>query len=166
MVPGLYAVRVDAEQFLSKELQLTVADGRENAASITLRSRPAVAGVTFKDGKFKLRQPVTFKTVAKKPSAELTAGMPHLLDEVVDILVNHSEIHQLRVEAHWDGSMAADKAQALTDEQAKSIAKYLSSQGIAADRLIPAGMGSKKPLVPNLGAGKAKNRRVEFVVAN
>ena len=166
VVPGLYALRVDAEQYLSKELQLTVADGRENATSITLRSRPAVAGVNFKDGKFKLRQPVSFKTVAKKPSAELSPGMPHLLDEVVDLLVNHSEIHQLRIEAHWDGSMPADKAQVLTDEQAKSIAKYLSTQGIAADRLIPAGMGTKKPVVPNLGAGKAKNRRVEFVVAN
>ena len=164
VVPGLYAVRVDAEQFLSKELQLTVADGRENAISITLRSRPAVAGVTFKDGKFKLRQAITFKMVAKKPSAQLSAGMPHVLDEVVDVLVNHPEIRQLRVEAHWDGSMKADQAQALTDDQAKAVAKYLSDQGIAADRLVPAGMGAKKPLVPNLGAGKSKNRRVELVV--
>jgi outer membrane protein OmpA-like peptidoglycan-associated protein len=166
VVPGLYALRVDAEQYLSKELQLTVADGRENALSITLRSRPAVAAVTFKDGKFKLRQAITFKTVAKKPSAELTAGMPHLLDEVVDVLVNHPEIRQLRVEAHWDGSLAADKAQSLTDDQAKAVAKYLTDQGIPADRLVPAGMGTKKPLVPNLGAGKAKNRRVELVVGN
>jgi OmpA-OmpF porin, OOP family len=131
---------------------------------VTLRTRPAVSGVTFKDGKIKLRQPVTFKTVAGKPSAELTAGMPHLLDEVVDLLVNHSELRQVRVEAHWDGSQKAAKAQTLTDEQAKTVASYLVDQGIAADRVVPVGMGSKKPLVPNLGAGKSKNRRVEFVV--
>ena len=166
VVPGLYALRVDADQFLSKELQLTVADGRENAISITLRTRPAVAGVTFKDGKFKLRQAVSFKTVAKKPSAVLGAGAPHLLDEVVDILVNRSEIRQVRVEAHWDSSLAAENAQALTDDQAKAVAKYLSDQGIAADRVVPVGMGAKKPVVPNLGAGKAKNRRIEFVVVN
>jgi outer membrane protein OmpA-like peptidoglycan-associated protein len=166
VVPGLYALRVDADQFLSKELQLTVADGRENAISITVRSRPAVAGVTFKDGKFKLRQAASFKTVGKKPSAVLGAGMPHLLDEVVDILVNHSEIRQLRVEAHWDSSLQAEKAQALTDDQAKAVAKYLSDQGIAADRVVPVGMGAKKPVVPNLGAGKVKNRRIEFVVVN
>jgi outer membrane protein OmpA-like peptidoglycan-associated protein len=166
VVPGLYALRVDADQFLSKELQLTVADGRENAISITLRSRPAVAGVSFKDGKFKLRQAVSFKTVAKKPSAVLGPGMPHLLDEVVDILVNHSEIRQLRVEAHWDSSLAAEKAQALTDDQAKAVTKYLTDQGIGADRVAPVGMGAKKPVVPNLGAGKAKNRRIEFVVVN
>jgi len=166
VVPGLYALRVDADQYLSKELQLTVADGRDNALSITLRSRPAVAGVTFKDGKFKLRQPISFKLVAKKPSAQLSAGMPLLLDEVVDVVANHPEIRLLRVEAHWDGSLSAEKAQALTDDQAKAVVKYLTDQGIAADRLVPAGMGAKKPLVPNLGAGKAKNRRVELIVGN
>ncbi|HEX7507641.1 MAG TPA: carboxypeptidase regulatory-like domain-containing protein, partial [Polyangia bacterium] len=126
VVPGLYALRVDADQFLSKELQLTVADGRENALSITLRSRPAVAGVTFKDGKFKLRQAISFKLVAKKPSAQLGAGMPHVLDEVVDVLANHPEIRQLRVEAHWDSSLKAEQAQALTDDQAKAVVKYLT----------------------------------------
>jgi outer membrane protein OmpA-like peptidoglycan-associated protein len=164
--PGLYALRVDADKFLSKELQLTVADGRENAVSITLRTRPAIPGVTFKDGKFKLRQAISFKSAAKKPSAQLGSGMPHLLDEVVDILVNHSEIRQIRVEAHWDSSLPADKAQTLTDDQAKAIAKYLSDQGIAADRVVPVGMGAKKPVVPNLGAGKSKNRRIELVVVN
>jgi outer membrane protein OmpA-like peptidoglycan-associated protein len=157
-------VRVDADQYLSKEAQMTVAEGHEGGVSITLRTRPAVAGVSFHNGKFKLRQAITFKKVAGKPSAELTAGMPHLLDEVVDVLVNHPEIRQIRVEAHWDGSMKGAKAQALTDEQAKAVAKYLVDQGVAADRVLSAGMGSKKPLVPNVGAGKSKNRRVEFVV--
>jgi outer membrane protein OmpA-like peptidoglycan-associated protein len=166
VVPGLYALRVDADQYLSKELQLTVADGRENPISITLHSRPAVPGVTFQDGKFKLRQAIRFKSTGKKPSAELGPGMPRLLDEVVDILVNHSEIRQLRVEAHWDGSMKAAQAQTLTDAQAKTVAKYLTDQGIAADRVVPVGMGAKKPLVPNLGAGKVKNRRVELIVVN
>ena len=71
VAPGTYALRVDADQYLSKEMQLTVAEGREGGTSITLRTRPAVAGVTFQDGKFKLRQAITFKTVSGKPSAEL-----------------------------------------------------------------------------------------------
>jgi outer membrane protein OmpA-like peptidoglycan-associated protein len=165
--PGLYAARVDADQYLSKELQINVAEGREAAASVTLHTRPAVAGVSFRDGKFKLHQPITFKAAGKKAAgAELNRGMPLLLDEVVDILVNHPEIRQLRVEAHWDSSLPAAKADALTDAQAKAVAKYLVDQGIAQDRVVPAGMGSKKPLVPNLGKGKLKNRRVELVVAN
>ena len=164
VAPGVYTLRIDEPEFLSKEAQVTVADGRDSGVSITLRARPAVAGATFKDGKIKLRQAVTFKKVGRKPSAELTAGMPHLLDEVVDILVNHSEIRQVRVEAHWDSGLSASKAQELTDAQAKAVAKYLVDQGIAPDRVIAEGMGSKKPIVPNLGRSKYKNRRVEFVV--
>jgi outer membrane protein OmpA-like peptidoglycan-associated protein len=166
VLPGLYAIRVDADQYLSKELQINVADGREAAATVTLHTRPAVAGVTFKDGKLKLRQPITFKPAGKAAGAELSPGMPLLLDEVVDILVNHPEIRQLRVEAHWDSSMASPKVEALTDAQAKAVAKYLVDQGIAAERVTAVGMGSKKPMVPNLGKGKFKNRRVELVVAN
>jgi outer membrane protein OmpA-like peptidoglycan-associated protein len=163
VAPGSYAMRVDADQYLSKEVQVTVAEGREAGVSVTLRTRPAVGGATFRDGKLKLRQAITFKSAGRKPSAQLTAGMPHLLDEVVDVLVNHPEIRQVRVEAHWDSSISAAKAQGLTDEQAKVVAKYLVDQGIASDRVIPVGMGAKKPLVPNLGAGKSKNRRVELV---
>ena len=81
-------------------------------------------------------------------------------------LVNRSEIKQVRVEAHWDSSLPAAQAQALTDEQAKAVAKYLVDQGIAPERVVPVGMAAKKPLVPNLGKGKLKNRRVELVVVN
>jgi len=163
VVQGLYAVRVDAEPYLSKELQTQVAEGHDNALSVVLHTRPAVSGVAFKDGKLKLRQPVMFKA-GKKPSAELAAGMPLLLDEVVDLLVNHPEIRQVRVEAHWDSSLPPPQAQNLTDDQAKAVVKYLVDQGIAPDRLVAAGMGSKKPIVPNLGKGKLKNRRVELVI--
>jgi hypothetical protein len=165
--PGQYVLRVDADQYLSKVVALTVAEGREDAVSVILRSRPVVAGVTFQDGKFKLRQPVAFKSVGKKPSSELTAGAFHLLDEVVDVLVTHPEIRQLRVEAHWDRSLPPAKAQELTDAQAKAVAQYLADQGVGQERVVPVGMGATKPVVPNLGkAAKLKNRRIEFVVVN
>jgi outer membrane protein OmpA-like peptidoglycan-associated protein len=167
VAPGQYIVRIDADQYLSKEMPLTVAEGRENPLNVTLRTRPAVAGVTFQDGKFKLRQAITFKSPGpKKPATELTQGMPHLLDEVVDILVNHPEIKQVRVEAHWDSSTPMPKVQTLTDDQAKAVAKYLTDQGISSDRVVPVGMGSSKPIVPNLGKGKLKNRRIEIVVVS
>lgn len=164
--PGLYAARVDADGYLSKELQINVADGREAAATVTLHTRPAVAGVIFKDGKLKLRQPIAFKVGAKGATSDLTPAMPLLLDELVDILVNHPEIRQVRIEAHWDSSMASPKVDDLTDAQAKAVAKYLVDQGVAADRVAATGMGAKKPLVPNLGKGKYKNRRVDLTVVN
>jgi outer membrane protein OmpA-like peptidoglycan-associated protein len=167
VMPGQYVVRIDADQYLSKVIQLTVAEGRENPASIVLRPRPAVAGVVFLDGKFKLRQAVGFKSAGKKPTVEPTEAGFHLLDEVADVLVNHSEIRQLRVEAHWDSSLPAAKAQALTDAQAKAVAKYLVDEGVGQERVVSVGMGAKKPVAPNLGkAARFKNRRIEFVVVN
>ena len=72
----------------------------------------------------------------------------------------------MRVEAHWGSGLAAAKAQELTDAQAKAVAQYLVEQGVGPERVVSAGMGATKPLVPNLGKGKLKNRRIEFVVAN
>ncbi len=165
--PGQYALRVDADNYLSKVVPLTVAEGRESPVSVILRSRPAVAGVTFQNGKFNLRQAVAFKSVGSKPSSELTARAIHLLDEVVDVLVNHPEIRQLRVEAHWDRTLPPAQAQQLTDAQAKAVAQYLADQGVGQDRVVAEGMGASKPLVPNLGkAAKPKNRRIEFAVVN
>ena len=167
VVPGQYVLRIDADQSLSKVIQLTVVEGQENPVDVTLRSRPAVAGVTLQDGKLKLRQAVAFKAKGKQPSSELAAGAFHLLDEVVDLLVNHPEVHQVRVEAHWDSRLPEAKAQDLTDAQAKAVAQYLVEQGVGQERVLSVGMGAKKPLVPSLGkAARLKNRRIEFVVVN
>ncbi len=167
VLPGQYALRIDADQYLSKVIQLTVAEGVENAANITLRARPAVAGVILRNGKFTLRQAVTFKSAGKKPSSELTAGALRVLDEVVDVLVNHPEIRQLRVEAHWAGRLPAAKSQELTNSQANAVARYLVDQGVGQERVASVGMGAKKPLVPGRSkAAMLKNRRVEFVVVN
>jgi len=166
VAPGVYEARVDAEGHLSKEVQINVTEGHDSSITITLRSRPAVAGATFKDGKIKLRQPISFKPAGKGAPVELNPKVLPELDELVDILVNHPEIRQLRIEAHWDSGTPSPKVDELTDAQAKAVARYLADQGIPADRLVPAGMGSKKPLVPNLGAGKFKNRRIELVVGS
>jgi hypothetical protein len=165
IVPGQYVVHIDSDPYLSKVIQLTVAEGLENPVSIILRSRPAVPGVVFLDGKLKLRQAIAFKSAGKQPTVEPTEGGFHLLDEVADVLVNHPEIRTLRIEAHWDSSLPAAKAQALTDAQAKAIAKYLVDEGVSQERVRSVGMGAKKPVAPNLGKGaRSKNRRVDFVV--
>jgi outer membrane protein OmpA-like peptidoglycan-associated protein len=166
VVPGPYVLRIDADQYLSKVIHLTVGEGQENAVKVTLRARPALANVTFNDGKFKLRQPVAFTSAGTQPSTELASGAFQVLDEVIDVLVNHPEIRQVRVEAHWGSGLPAAKAQELTDAQAKAVAQYLVEQGVGPERVVSAGMGATKPLVPNLGKGKLKNRRIEFVVAN
>ena len=41
VAPGQYIVRIDVDQYLSKELPLAVVEGHENPLHVTLRTRPA-----------------------------------------------------------------------------------------------------------------------------
>ena len=52
----------------------------------------------------------------------------------------------------------------LSSERALSVLRQLNSTGIDDNRLRAIGCGSSKPVGPNSGSGKAKNRRVEIVV--
>jgi outer membrane protein OmpA-like peptidoglycan-associated protein len=163
--PGQYMLRAEAEQYLSREMSVTVIEGVDNPISIIMHARPAIAGVTFKDGKITLRQPISFKLAGKKQTADFAPGATQVIDELIDLLIGHPEIRQIRVETHTDNSLPPPKAQELTDKQAQAIADYIGQQGVPKDHVVVQGMGSKKPRVPNLGAaGKLKNRRVEIEV--
>ena len=163
--PGQYVLRVEAEQHLSREMSASAVEGLDAPLTIVLHARPGVAGVTYKDGKIILRQPIAFKANRNKPTAELAPGAARVLDELIDLLINHPEIRQIRVETHTDSSLPPPKAQELTDQQAQAIATYINQQGVPKDQILTQGMGSTKPRVPNLGkAGRVKNRRVEVIV--
>ena len=163
--PGQYVLRVEAEQHLSREMSASAVEGADVPLTIVLHARPGVAGVTYKDGKIILRQPIAFKANRNKPTAELAPGAARVLDELIDLLINHPEIRQIRVETHTDSSLPPPKAQELTDQQAQAIATYINQQGVPKDQILTQGMGSTKPRVPNLGkAGRVKNRRVEVIV--
>jgi outer membrane protein OmpA-like peptidoglycan-associated protein len=163
--PGQYVLRVEADQQLSREMSASAVEGVEVPINIVLHARPGIPGVGFKDGKITLRQPIAFKANRNKATAELAPGAARVLDELIDLLINHPEIRQIRVETHTDNSLPPPKAQELTDQQAQAIAAYISQQGVPKDQILTQSMGSTKPRVPNLGkAAKLKNRRVEVIV--
>jgi outer membrane protein OmpA-like peptidoglycan-associated protein len=163
---GQYVLRVESEQYLSREMPLTVMEGVDNPLSIIMRPRPAIPGVVYKDGKITLRQPIAFKTSGKKLTADFAPGSTHVIDELIDLLISHPEIRQVRIEAHTDNSLPPPKALEITTKQAQAVADYISQQGVPKDHVVAEGLGSTKPRVPNLGkAGKLKNRRIEVVVA-
>ena len=163
--PGQYMLRAEADQYLSREMSLSVVEGMDIPVNIVMHPRPAIAGVLFKDGKIVLRQPISFKVAKKKPTAEFAPGATQVIDELIDLLIAHPEIRQIRIETHTDNSLPPAKAQELTDKQAQALADYISQQGVRKDLVVVQGMGSKKPRVPNLGAAaKLKNRRVEIEV--
>ncbi|MFI5202304.1 MAG: OmpA family protein, partial [Candidatus Kapaibacterium sp.] len=53
----------------------------------------------------------------------------------------------------------------LSKDRAKSVVNYLTQHGIDTTRLSAIGYGAAKPVAPNATEeGRAKNRRVEFIL--
>lgn len=88
-----------------------------------------------------------------------------LLLEVAQVLEAHPELLRVEVQGHTDDRGTRALNGLLSQRRAESICAYLRTRGIAAERLVPRGYGDTRPLVDNAtDAGRARNRRVEFVV--
>lgn len=72
----------------------------------------------------------------------------------------------LRVEGYTDSTGTDEINLPLSRERAQSVASFLKQQGIAAQRIVTEGYGSKFPVASNATPeGRAENRRVEVVLA-
>ncbi|WP_395793728.1 OmpA family protein [Aquimonas sp.] len=92
------------------------------------------------------------------------------LNEVVSILRQYSDI-RVEVAGHTDLCGAEGYNQALSENRAKAVHDFLTSNGISAGRLVgPRGYGESRPLAPtgqNLPECKNEtNRRTELNVQN
>ena len=95
-------------------------------------------------------------------SAELYKASGPLLDSVADIVKRCGAI-RIEVTGHTDSVGSARANQQLSDQRARSVATYLTQQGVAADRIDTIGYGGTRPLAANdTEANRAKNRRIEF----
>lgn len=89
------------------------------------------------------------------------------LDEAVRILNNYPNM-SVEVAGHTDSVGTEQYNQGLSERRARAVYKYLTEQGISANRLSgPVGYGELKPIAPNDTAeGRAQNRRTELNVQN
>lgn len=87
------------------------------------------------------------------------------LDRLVRFL-NEKPTLTIEISGHTDATGDAQLNQQLSENRAKSVKDYLVSKGISETRLVAKGYGKLRPIAPNTTeVGKAKNRRVEFVIA-
>lgn len=86
------------------------------------------------------------------------------INEIFDILQKNASL-KFSVEGHTDNTGNASYNQTLSEARAKAVCEKLQQMGIDATRLAAKGHGLSKPIDTNTTAeGRAKNRRVEFVV--
>jgi len=96
---------------------------------------------------------VTFKT----NSADISADFYEVLNSVA-VVLNEYKNTSIDVLGHTD-SVGAD------EHRARSVAEYLSSQGVLAARLLISGRGKTQPIASNdTPEGRAQNRRVTLQI--
>ena len=96
-------------------------------------------------------------------SATILPSSHEELAKIVKIL--REKDARIRIEGHTDSQGTAPFNQTLSVQRALSIKKYLVQKGIERENLAVAGYGSSKPVATNATeAGRAVNRRVEFIV--
>ncbi|WP_343305044.1 OmpA family protein [Chitinophaga niabensis] len=96
--------------------------------------------------------------------SDLTATAQSNIRELAEVLNKYPDTH-VRVEGHTDDTGADAYNYSLSERRAKAVAVYLSSQGVAANRIQTFWYGETQPKVPNDSeANRAQNRRVEFSI--
>jgi outer membrane protein OmpA-like peptidoglycan-associated protein len=97
--------------------------------------------------------------------AILLPGAQAKLSEVATALTQQDQNASILVEGHTDSQGNEAFNLDLSTRRAEAVRDYLSSHGVAADRIRAEGLGFSRPLGDNKTAeGRANNRRVEIVV--
>ncbi|MBV6416336.1 MAG: putative lipoprotein YiaD [Steroidobacteraceae bacterium] len=104
---------------------------------------------------------ITFRT----DSADLNASFFGVLDSVALVAKEYDKT-LIEAAGHTDSTGSEQYNQQLSERRAATVADYLRSRGIRADRLITVGAGESRPIASNETAeGRAQNRRVELTFA-
>jgi len=109
-------------------------------------------------------QDVNFET----GKADLLPESHASLDQVGQILSKWPEL-QIEVGGHTDSRGSEALNQRLSEARANSVLDYIKGKfpNLKAEQFTAKGYGESKPVAPNnTDLGRAKNRRVEFVVLN
>lgn len=89
-----------------------------------------------------------------------------VLDQLKQFLVDNPQVTLLRIEGHTDSDGDDNMNLKLSGERALAVVTYLTTQGIARERLLAVGFGETKPVAQNdTPANKEQNRRTEFHMA-
>jgi outer membrane protein OmpA-like peptidoglycan-associated protein len=88
------------------------------------------------------------------------------LDEIYTVLADpDATTWTLEINGHTDNQGTEEYNKTLSENRSKAVKKYLTDKGILETRITTAGFGFSKPIASNdTEDGRAKNRRVEFII--
>ena len=96
--------------------------------------------------------------------ADIAADSAGLLDRLIETALRCPNAN-IEIAGHTDSDGDEAANQTLSEKRAQSVTDYLVKAGLAANRFMPVGYGASQPIAGNdTEAGKAQNRRIDFVV--
>ena len=96
--------------------------------------------------------------------SDLTAESRAVLDADIARIVEHPTASFV-IEGHCDSTGTVAYNRKLGERRAGSVRRYLIENGVSPERLTPISFGEERPAADNgTKEGRAKNRRVEFVI--
>jgi OOP family OmpA-OmpF porin len=124
---------------------------------------PDKARVTVRNGKMVIFGKIQFAS----GSEAILPKSEQLVDEMARALKEHPEFKRIEIQGHTDNTGDDFYNLKLGQERADSVKRALVKRGVAPARLVAKGYGEGNAIAPNdTPAGRAKNRRVEFVILN
>ncbi len=132
-------------------------------AKLRQRLRESGVSVTRVGNQIMLNMPgnVTFTT----GSPDINANFYQVLNSVA-VVLNEYKKTTMDVIGHTDSVGSDQYNQSLSEGRARSVAEYLSGQGVMAARLLIAGRGETQPIAANTTPeGRAQNRRVTIQIS-
>ncbi|AKJ01235.1 outer membrane protein OmpA-like peptidoglycan-associated protein [Archangium gephyra] len=121
-----------------------------------------VALVEEREDRLVPQQPIVF---AANTDVLLVENLP-VLQALAQAIQARPWIQQLRIEGHTDNSGSPDFNRVLSLRRAESVKRWLVEHGIGAALLRTSGHGPSRPITENTTeAGRAANRRVDFIIA-
>ena len=161
--PGRYQAVVKAAGYFQQGTALVVEPLGATIVNFTLKKLPTKRLTSVSKDKIEISSRIPFEF----GKARLLKAAEFVLDDVVDVLLANPQLGRVRVEGHSDSTGSELMNTALSGQRAEAVVEYLVARGIPAPRLEAVGIGGERPLAPNdTEEGRAKNRRVEFVLVS
>ena len=103
---------------------------------------------------------ITFATGSSQVKPEFMSA----LDSVAQSLQQYPDT-RIQIAGFTDNVGSPSANQRLSEDRAFRVRDYLSTRGVAVQRMTPIGYGASRPIASNdTAAGRAQNRRVEITI--
>lgn len=159
LAPGTWSIIVAAESFGTERRDLDIGPDEDSLVVIEVEMDPAKVEVTREE--LVILEQVLFEV----NSANIDAVSMDLLQEVANNIVVHGGIRKMEIQGHTDSTGSSADNKRLSQQRVESVQNELIARGVDPAILVAVGYGEDRSIASNdTEEGRAKNRRVQFVI--